>query len=247
MEFLFQDIHGHIRLFHNGCLLLRLRKRTLVHFLVLVEWNGVNLHRYRGHHVRRFLVKNKLIECLDIDLLVAYDVGRDELASAILVESLNRSILDVGELADDALHLLELDAEAANLHLAVASSHKLDVTIGQETHDVARAVDALVFFVGGEGVGDVNLSRLLRTVQIAPAHLWSGNPKFTGCTYGQTMPLCINHIETYVVERLSDGNFLHLLLNAIYRDENGTLRRTIGIEEFIACGRCEGSQFLATR
>ena len=180
-------------------------------------------------------------------MLVADDVGRDELASTILVESLNRSILDAGELADDALHLLEFDAEAANLHLAVASSHKLYVTIGQETHDVARAIDTLVFLVRGEGIGDVNLSRLLRTVQISPAHLWSGNPKFTGCTYGQTMSLGINHIETYVAERLSDGNFLHLLPNAIYRDENGTLCRTIGIEEFIACGRCEGSQFLATR
>ena len=176
MEFLFQHIHGHIRLFHNGCLLLRLRKRTLVHLLVLIEWNGVNLHRYRGHHVRRFLVKNKLIECLDIDLLVADDVGGNELASAILVESLNRSILDAGEFADDALYLLEFNAEATNLHLAVASSHKLDVTVGQESHDVARTIDALVFLVGGEGVGDVNLSRLLRTVQIAPAHLWSGNP-----------------------------------------------------------------------
>ena len=239
MELLFQYIHGHIRLFHNGCLLLGLWKRTLVHFLVLVERNSINLHRYRGHHVRRFLVENKLIECLDVDLLVADDVGRDELASAILVESLNRSILDSGELADDAFHLLELDAETTNLHLAVASSHKLDITIGQETHDVARAIDALVIFVRGEGVGDVNLSRFLRTVQIASAHLWSGNPKFTGCSYGQTMSLGINHIETYVAERLSDGNFLHLLLNAIYRDENGTLRRTIGIEEFIACGRCE--------
>ena len=239
MEFLFQDIHGHIRLFHDGCLLLRLRQRALIDFLVLVERNGINLHRHGGHHVGRFLVEDELIECLDVNGLVAHHVGCNELAAAIFVESLHRGILDTREFADDALHLFQFDAETANLHLSVAASHELDVAIGQEAHDVARAVSVLVFFVGGEGVGDVNLCRLFGTVQIAPAHLRSGYPQLAGSTDGQPVSLGVSHIEPHVVERLSDGDFLHLALHAIDGRENSTLRRAIYIIELIACGRCE--------
>ena len=244
MEFLFEHVHGHVGLFHDGCFLLRLRKRTLVHLLVLVERNGINLHGDGGNHIWRLLVEDELVEGLDIDLLVADDVGGNELASAIFIECLDRSVLDSRELTDDAFHLLEFDAETANLHLSVATAHKLDVAIGQEANDVTRAIGAQVFLFGGEGIGDIDLSRLLGTVQVASAHLWSGNPKFTGSTDGQTVSVTIDHIEAHVSERLSDGNLLHLMLNGEYRSEDRALGRTIDVVEVIARGRSDGRKFL---
>ena len=61
------------------------------------------------------------------------------------IKGLNSSILDAWELKDDALYLFEFDAEAANLHLSVLASHKLDVTVGEIAHDVSSAVDVGIF------------------------------------------------------------------------------------------------------
>ena len=67
--------------------------------------------------------------------------------------------------------------------LPVSASHKLDVTIGQVAYDVAGAIDAGVFLVVGKGIGDIHLSRFLRAVQVATAHLRTTDPKFSSGSY----------------------------------------------------------------
>ncbi len=76
-------------------------------------------------------------------------------------------VLNARELADDGLHLFQLDAETTNLHLSVATTHKLDIAIGQIAHDVARTIDTAVFRVGRKRIRQIGLRCLLRTVQIA--------------------------------------------------------------------------------
>ena len=110
--------------------------------MVLVQRYGVNLHRGGRHHIGRFLVKDEVVQCSDVYLLVRHDIGGYVFASRRVVEGLHGGVLDAGELADDSLHLFELDAEAANLHLTVFAAHKLYVAVLAVTHDVARAVDA---------------------------------------------------------------------------------------------------------
>ena len=67
MQFLLQDIHGHVGFLYDGSLLLGLWQCLLVHLLVLVQWYGVDLHRHSRHHVRRLLVEDEVIQRLDIN------------------------------------------------------------------------------------------------------------------------------------------------------------------------------------
>ena len=202
VQFLFEHVHRNVRLFHGHRLFLGFGQCPFVHFLVLVQRNGVYLHGDRRYHVWRFLVEDEAVECLNVDGLVAHDVGCNEfsatrrlLSVAIHIECLHGGILDARELTYHAFHLFQLDAEPANLHLSVASSHKLDVSVGQIAHDVARAVSPGIFLLVGERIGNKHLGGLLRPVQIAVAHLRTGHPQLSRRTDGQTVALCIDHVE----------------------------------------------------
>ena len=226
-----------------------LRQSTLVDLLVLVERYGINLHRDSRHHVWRLLFKNEVVEGFDVYLLVADDVCSNELAGsfAFHVEGLHGCILDAGELADDGLHLLQLDAEAANLHLPVPAANKLDVAIGQVAHDVACLIDAVVLGFVGKRVADIHLGRLLGTVQIATRHLRASHPQLAAGTHRQAEAFLVHDIELAVLDSFSNGNILLLLLYPIVGDVANRFRRTIAVGEAERRGRREGRQLLASR
>ena len=120
---------------------------------------------------------------------IADDIGRNELAVAsLIIEGLNGSILDAGELADDGLHLLQFDAETTDLHLTVTTTYKLDVAIAQIADDIAGLIDACVFLIflfslfAYKGITDIDFRRLLRTVQVSTTHLWTAYPELTHST-----------------------------------------------------------------
>ena len=131
----------------------------------MVQWDGVYLHRNGRHHVWGLLVEDEIVQSLYLYLFVTDDIGGNELAVAsFLIESLYGSIFDAGELADDGLHLFQLDAETTNLYLSVAAAHKLDISVWQVAHDVACSIDANIFVVVGKWIADIYLCCFLRTV-----------------------------------------------------------------------------------
>ena len=77
---------------------------------------------------------------MDINLLVAHDIGGDILTSVGIIEGLYGCILDARELTNDSFYLLEFDAESADLDLSVSTADKLDVSIRQVAYDIACAV-----------------------------------------------------------------------------------------------------------
>ena len=179
MEFLLQDIHRNVSL-HLGSygFLFGLRKCFLVDLLVLIQWYGINLHRHGRNHVGRLLVHDEVVERLDVNLLIADDIGRNELtaAAAFLVKGLNRSILDTWELTNHSLHLFQFNAEATDLYLSVATANKLDIAGWQITHDIAGTIHACIFLILCKRIRDIDLCRFLRTIQIASAHLGTTDP-----------------------------------------------------------------------
>ena len=179
VKFLFKDVHRSLyrllRLSRNR--LNRLWQCLLVHLLVLVQWYGVDLHRHSRNHIRRLLVEDEIVERLDIDFRVADNISSDELAvTALFIEGLYGSILDTGKFTDHALHLFQLDAEATNLHLSVLATYELDIAVGQIAYDVASAIYTGIFFLISKWIANIHLRRLLRSVQIASAHLWTTDP-----------------------------------------------------------------------
>ena len=250
MQFLFKNVERGGGIFFAIHIPLvapfRLGQRTLVHLLVLVQRDGVNLHRDSGHHIGRLLLEDEVVQGLDVYLLVADDVGGNELATALAlhIEGLDRGVLDAGELTDDGLDLFQLDAEATNLHLSVTTAYELQVARRQVAHDVARTIDTRILRIRRKGIGDIHLGRLLRTVQIAAAHLGTANPEFTSRTNGQTMTLGVNDIEPHVVKRLANGYLAHTLFRREDGGEDGTLRRSIYIIETVTLRRGERRQLL---
>ena len=148
MQFFFQHVKWslyRLLLWHSNRL-NRFWQGFFVHLLVLVQRNLVNLHGHSRHHIRWFLVEDEVVEGLDIDLLIADDIGCDELSCAsLLIEGLNGGILDAWELTDHSLHFFQFDAEATNLHLSILASNELDIAVGQIADDVACTINTGVF------------------------------------------------------------------------------------------------------
>ena len=215
--------------------------------MVLVQGNTVNLHRHGGNHVRWFLIHDKRIKFLDVNLLFADDISCDELSTAWFIEGLNGDLLDSRELSDDGFHLFQFDTETTNLHLTVLTPNKFDVARRQITHDVARAIDAIVFLLFVKRILEVDFCSLFGTVEIAPCHLWRSHPEFTRGTHGQTMSIFINNIALDVALRLADRDILAFLSHIKIGDITNGLRRTVAIGYHIILRRHHRRQLLTTR
>ena len=237
MQFLLQHVERSLfpLLLHSNRL-DRLWQRPLIHLLILIQRNGLNLHGGSRDHIGWLLVEDEVVQRLDIYLLVADNICRNKLtaAASFLIEGLNRSIFYARELTDHGFHFLQLDTETANLHLSVATTYKSDITIRQITYDVTTLIDPVVFAIIKERIVDKHLCRLFRTVQITTNNLRRGDPKFTTGTYRQTMPAAIHYIQFAVRHRYTDRNILPLLLQIIGSHIADGFRRTIAVGHDIA-------------
>ena len=219
---------------------LWLRQRPFVHFLVLVEWNSINLHRHRRHHIWRLLIHDKGIKRLGIYLLIAHHVRRDELTAALRkIERLHGSILDTLELTDDCLYLLEFDTETADLDLTVLTSDELDGSVFAVTDDIARAVtsDSIPFHE--------SLGSLLGVVEITDTHLRSGYIEFARCAPRHAVTVFIDDEELRRVVRITNRDIGFVLLDQITGYVRDALSRTITVLEMIR-RRIEAHQFFTT-
>ena len=105
------------------------RQCLAVHLLILVERNAVDLHGGSRHHIGRLALGNEIVELLDVDLFIAHHISSNVFTTILILEGLHGGILDAWILTDDSLHFLQFDAETANLHLSIATTDELDITI----------------------------------------------------------------------------------------------------------------------
>ena len=95
-------------------------------------------------------------------------------------------------------------------------------------------------------IPDVHLGGLLRTIQVAAAHLRTAHPQLAAGTLWQAVALLVDDVETEVVERLADGNVLLAVLHPVVGGEDGALRGTVAVVHLVALRRIERREFLAT-
>ena len=202
---------------------LRGRQGALVHLLVLVQRDRINLHRGRGHHVRRFAFLDEGMERLDINLFVANDVGGDKLASVWIVKGLNGSVFDARVFAYDGLYFLQFDAEAANLDLSVFAAHELDVAVLAVAHNVAGTIDAFAvpFHKGG--------SRFLGLVQVAQAHLRAGDYQFSRRAPRHLLAEAVQDKQLYVIVRFADRDVRLILVHIVAAHIDGCFGRSVRV------------------
>ena len=241
MQFLLQDIQRSSLLctLYFVTLYLRFGQGTLVHFLVLVERYRIDLHRHRRHHIRRFLIHDEGIECLDIDLLIADDIGCNELTATRVIEGLHRCIFDTLELANDGFHLFELDTETADLDLSVLAADELDLAVKTIAYDIACPINAFTIPV------DESLSGLLRLVEITDTYLRSGDEQFARCTPRHTVTVLIDDEQLRRIVRVTDRDVGFILIHPITAHIDRCLRRTVTVLQDIG-RRVERHQFFTT-
>ena len=218
----------------------RLRQRPTVHLLVLVQWNGIDLHRDCRHHVGRFLIHDEAVHGLDVNLFVRHDVGGNELSAGGIVKGLHGSILDAGVLAYDGFHLFQLDTETTDLHLTILAAYELDVTIFTVAHNVARTIDTLPVPLH-EGC-----SRSLRLVQVTLSHLRTGNNQLAGSSPRQLFPETVHDKEFYGIVRFTDGDIGLILIHIMAAYVAGGFRRSVGVEQSVG-RRIQAHQLLTAR
>ena len=248
MQLLLQEVHGYIGcyLFAFSCWPFWLRQCFLIHLLVLVQRNSVNLHRHSRHHIWRLLVEDKVVHGLNLHLLIADDVGSNEFTTVLVIESLYGSILNARELANNGLHLFQLDAETTNLHLTVSATYKLDISVRQVAHNITSAISTDVFLLSGKWILNEYFCIFIGTVQVAECHLWSGCPQFTQRSHRQTMSLLVDDIKSHIVQRFTNGNVRIFLCDRIDRDDNGGFCGAIAVVQLIALRRRDTNQLLTS-
>ena len=188
---------------------LRLWQRPFIDLLILVQGNTLNLHRCCRHHIGWFPFQDEVVQRIDVYLLITYDIGGNELTATFLIKGLHRDVLNAREFFNNTFHLTHLNTETANLHLSVATTNELQITVWKQANNITRAVAARVGTIPMSPISLISpmspiknkrirskcLSVLLWSVQVATSHLRTTDPKFTLLPVLHQLSLLVNHIE----------------------------------------------------
>ena len=161
-----------------------------------------------------------------------------------MIEGGHRGIAHAGIIAHDGFDLGELDAEAADLHLPVASADELDVPVAHVAHDIARAVQRCVVALV-EGVDPERFGRLLGPVQVAVADLGPGQPQLACRADGNPLAARIDDVAFHVVEHAPDGDVVLAGYERVNRRVDGAFARAVRVVGQGTFGHVEGHERLA--
>ena len=101
------------------------------------------------------------------------------------------------------LDLTQLDSEAPDLDLEVASAEELDVAIGKVASQVAGLVENPA---GPEGIVHEALGGELGAVEVATANLHPADVKLSGGPHGQGLHFVVEDVNLCVCHRFADGH-----------------------------------------
>ena len=194
-QFFLQEVERGGRLVF-GLLGLRLGQGLHIHLLIHVQGDGVYLHGDRRHHIRWLAFQDKGVESGRINGFVTHNISSHELAATFLVKGLHGHVLDAREFADDGLHFLEFDAEAADLHLRIFSADVFDIAVGPVAHDVAGVVHAAEGGMGLERIFGEGFGGFVGTAQIAVSYLETRLQQFSGMPMAMFSSCFFTSLET---------------------------------------------------
>ena len=109
-------------------------------------------------------------------------------------------------LTDEGLDFTQLDAESAQLHLIVDTSHVFQITVAVVAHHIASMVHLDLFAVNHD-VREL-LCRQVFALPITSSHLCTSHTQLTGHTLRQQVSGSIYHIGCQIVQGTSDGDIL---------------------------------------
>src|SRR5215510_16238267 len=106
------------------------------------EWQALQKHEVRRHHVFRNSSEEKIAQCRGCRCIVRsrHKVSDKDCMAERVLTRYNRSLLHAAVLEQQGLDLLGLNAKASQLNLLVESTEELDVSVRQVSCPIAGSV-----------------------------------------------------------------------------------------------------------
>ncbi len=124
-------------------------------------------------------------------------------------------------------HLVEFDAETADLHLVVTATVVGQRAVGVAVHDVTGAVHDGAVSVGG---GHEPAGGQTAAPQVAPCHSRPAEVELAGDVVGQSPQPVVEDECGALVDRRADGDRLTRVQRRRHRRDDGRLGRPVGVD-----------------
>ena len=185
------------------------RQGVLVELAVGVHRQAVQHHDVRGHHVlgqgraQPFAQVVRPVGLLCRGEFARHHVGHQALVAGHVLANRHHRLPNAGVVADHRLDLGRLDAEAAQLDLAVDAPEVFQLTVGEPARQVAGAVQARIG-LRAERVGDEALGRECGPVQVARRERGARHVDLSGHAHRHRLPMRVEQEDLQVGQRAAD-------------------------------------------
>ena len=192
---------------------------------------GDHLQAGRQHVARQAVRRGRDDLARQVDVAGRRRLGDDEADEAVALGQHHR-FAHRRVLAEDRLHLAELDAEAAHLHLMVDAAEKLEAAVGEAPHQVAGAVEAAARMVA-EGVRHPARRGARRPPQVAAREAGTGEHQLAGDADRTGPQPAVDDVAGGAGQRAAEARLAlaarHLAPRLAGGRVGGVLRRTVEV------------------
>ncbi|OEZ95962.1 hypothetical protein DUGA2_64130 [Duganella sp. HH101] len=202
-----------------------------VHFAVRRQWQLVQHHEVRRHHVFRQRCQQGGAQSGGIRQLLAIvrDQIRDQpLVARHVLAGQHQCVAHRLQRCQYSLDFAKLDAEPTQFDLVVDTTEVLDVTVFQIARQVARFVHAAAR--SAERIRHEFVRRQVGSVQVAARQAGTGNMQLAGHAHRHRIEGGIQQIDLRITDRPAKHRYLAGVRDGAHGRVHGRLGRAVDVE-----------------
>ena len=200
-----------------------------VELAVLVDGQLVELDKESRDHIRRQLLRDGFPEIVRLDRLVLYVIGNKIHLSVLVLEVLDRRVVDAVALLDDGFDLARLNALTVDFHHPVLAVEVDDIAVLRSADDIAGPEQLGIAVLFGKGVVDKGFGGLLRQMEIAVGK----NAGKAQLAFLGFVAVFVQNMRAYIAERLADRRIIIGLVDLEGEHRRSGLCLTVKDVQFI--------------
>src|SRR6266568_6260654 len=132
-------------------------------------------------------------------------ISCQELLSGLVLSCDDHRLLHARMLLKDRFYLSQFDAKSADFNLVIEPAQKLDHAVASRPNQISGLVHARIGRLG-KRIGHKLSSRQFRSFEITTREALPSDVKLTLLAGGHGLPLVIEHVQSSVRNRTTDGN-----------------------------------------
>src|SRR2546428_8118761 len=199
---------------------VRRRKRRAIDFTVGGQGKLFQVNEGRGQHILRQSHAQEVAQhaVRGTGIALQYDISHQAFVARRILAGQYQALLDIRMLVEPADNLIGFDAVPPDLDLIVKASQIGDISVGQESAEVARSVQP----VAGHGrAGDKFLRRQVWKIAVPPGQASARKTDLTGSACGYRLQLFIEEVDLGVGYGGSKRRGGNLAAPRVERDRRG--------------------------